>query len=78
MNQKLISYNEKNTFFNLYQILSFVVQLITLSLLFYFITPVFNGFNDKLEFVSVPDRGLWLLMDAGIKYSLNELSQGQV
>lgn len=30
-------------------------------------------FNDKLEFVSVPDRGLWLLMDAGIKYSLNEM-----
>ena len=41
---KLVGYfnKEKNTFFNPYQVLSFVVQLITLSLLFYFITPVFN------------------------------------
>jgi hypothetical protein len=30
-------------------------------------------FNDRLEFASVPDRGLWLLMDAGIKYSFNEM-----
>lgn len=41
---KLVSYfnKEKNTFFNLYQLLSFVIQLISLSLLFYFITPIFN------------------------------------
>jgi len=41
---KLVSYfnKEKNTFFNLYQVLSFIVQLISLSLLFYFITPIFN------------------------------------
>jgi hypothetical protein len=30
-------------------------------------------FNDKLSFASVPDRGLWLLQDAGIKYSFNEM-----
>ena len=41
---KLVSYfnKEKRTFFNLYQVLSFVVELISLSLLFYFITFIFN------------------------------------
>lgn len=30
-------------------------------------------FNPNLEFCSVPDRGLFLLQDNGIKYSLNEM-----
>ena len=30
-------------------------------------------FNDKLAFASVPDRGLFLLQDFGIKYSFNEM-----
>ena len=30
-------------------------------------------FNDRLEFASVPDRGLFLLQDNGIKYSFNEM-----
>jgi hypothetical protein len=30
-------------------------------------------FNSKLEFCSIPDRGLFLLHDAGIKYSFNEM-----
>jgi hypothetical protein len=30
-------------------------------------------FNDKLAFASVPDRGLFLLQDFGIKYTFNEM-----
>jgi len=30
-------------------------------------------FNDKLEYMSVPDRGLWLLNEAGISVTKNEL-----
>ncbi len=30
-------------------------------------------FNDKLVFASVPDRGLFLLQDNGIKYTFNEM-----
>jgi hypothetical protein len=30
-------------------------------------------FNDKLAFASVPDRGLFLLQDFGVKYSFNEM-----
>jgi len=30
-------------------------------------------FNDKLAFASVPDRGLFLLQDNGIKYTFNEM-----
>ena len=30
-------------------------------------------FNDKLEYMSVPDRGLWLLNEAGILVTKNEL-----
>jgi hypothetical protein len=30
-------------------------------------------FNDRLAFASVPDRGLFLLQDFGIKYSFNEM-----
>jgi hypothetical protein len=30
-------------------------------------------FNDRLEYMSVPDRGLWLLNEAGISVTKNEL-----
>jgi hypothetical protein len=30
-------------------------------------------FNDKLEYMSVPDRGLWLLNEAGVSVTKNEL-----
>lgn len=30
-------------------------------------------FNDKLDYMSVPDRGLWLLNEAGITVSKNEM-----
>ena len=30
-------------------------------------------FNDKLAFASVPDRGLFLLQDFGVKYTFNEM-----
>jgi hypothetical protein len=30
-------------------------------------------FNDRLEYMSVPDRGLWLLSEAGIPVTKNEL-----
>lgn len=30
-------------------------------------------FNDRLEYMSVPDRGLWLLSEAGISVTKNEL-----
>jgi len=50
---KLISYlsKEKNIFFNLYQVLSFIVQLLSLSLFIYFITPLLNieTTNNNLE-----------------------------
>ena len=65
---KLVGYfnKEKNTFFNLYQVLSFVVQLITLSLLFYFITSVFNintKTNDLDLFIKIAfEIGIYFLI----------------
>jgi hypothetical protein len=35
-------------------------------------------FNDRLAFASVPDRGLFLLQDFGIKYSFNEMVAIQI
>ena len=35
-------------------------------------------FNDRLEFMSVPDRGLYLLQSHGIQYSFNEMIAIQI
>ncbi|WP_371824262.1 DUF4271 domain-containing protein [Lutibacter sp. A64] len=52
-NNKLTSYfnKEKNIFFNLFQILSFSVQLLSISLLLYFLTDVFNVKTSNIGYI---------------------------
>ena len=65
---KLASYfsKEKNIFFNLYQVLSFIVQLLSISLLLYFLTDIFDvktADNDlKLYLKIILGVGLYFLI----------------